>query len=75
MVLGVDLVAAQLRLALAGEMPAFPSPEPRGSAVECRVCAEDPSLGFAPSAGRLLALEVPRAPGSAGTAGASPGTR
>ncbi len=59
MTAGVDLVAAQLRLALAGEMPAFPAPGPRGWAVECRVCAEDPALGFAPSTGRILALEVP----------------
>ena len=60
MVMGVDLVAAQLRLALTGEMPAFPPPEPRGWAVECRVCAEDPAAGFAPSTGRILAWEVPR---------------
>jgi acetyl/propionyl-CoA carboxylase alpha subunit len=59
-VLGVDLVAAQIRLALTGEMPAFPAPEPRGWAFECRVCAEDPALGFAPSTGRILALEIPR---------------
>jgi len=63
MVMGVDLVAAQLRLALTGEMPAFPAPEPRGWAVECRVCAEDPSREFAPSTGRILALEVPRGGG------------
>ncbi len=63
MVSGTDLVAAQLRLALAGEMPAFPStPEPRGFAVECRVCAEDPALGFAPSTGPIHALEVPGEP-------------
>ena len=59
-VMGVDLVAAQLRLAFAGEMPAAPS-APRGWAVECRVCAEDPALDFAPATGRILALEVPRA--------------
>jgi acetyl/propionyl-CoA carboxylase alpha subunit len=60
--LGIDLVAAQLRLALEGEMPPFPSPEPRGSALECRVCAEDPANGFLPSTGRILALRVPREP-------------
>ena len=59
-VLGVDLVAAQLRLALGGGMPEFPAAEPRGWAVESRVCAEDPEAEFAPSIGRILALEVPR---------------
>jgi acetyl/propionyl-CoA carboxylase alpha subunit len=59
-VLGTDLVAAQIRLALTGEMPSFPAPEPRGWAFECRVCAEDPAADFAPSIGRILALEVPR---------------
>jgi acetyl/propionyl-CoA carboxylase alpha subunit len=60
MVLGVDLVAAQIRLALTGEMPPFPPPVPRGWAVECRVCAEDPAAEFAPSTGRILAWEVPQ---------------
>jgi len=60
LVMGVDLVAAQLRLALAGEMVPFPPPEPRGWAVEVRVCAEDPALGFAPSTGRILALQLAR---------------
>jgi acetyl/propionyl-CoA carboxylase alpha subunit len=62
MVSGVDLVAAQIRLALAGAWTGFPDPAPRGWALECRVCAEDPGLGFAPSTGRILALEVPREP-------------
>jgi acetyl/propionyl-CoA carboxylase alpha subunit len=61
-VLGTDLVAAQLRLALGGGMPDLPPPEPRGWAVESRVCAEDPEAEFAPSIGRILALEVPRDP-------------
>jgi acetyl/propionyl-CoA carboxylase alpha subunit len=60
MVYGVDLVAAQVRLALTGEMPPFPPPEPRGWAVESRVCAEDPALGFAPSTGPILAVQLPR---------------
>ncbi|MCK6480143.1 MAG: hypothetical protein L6R43_08315 [Planctomycetes bacterium] len=60
MVTGTDLVAAQIRLALGGEALPFPDPRPRGWAVEVRVCAEDPALGFAPSTGRILALRVPR---------------
>ncbi len=58
-VLGVDLVSAQLHLAVTGELPPLPSPEPRGWAIECRVNAEDPARGFAPSVAPLLALEVP----------------
>jgi len=61
-VYGVDLVAAQIRLALGGGMPDFPSGEPRGWSVECRVCAEDPAREFAPSMGRIAALEAPTAP-------------
>jgi geranyl-CoA carboxylase alpha subunit len=60
LVMGIDLVAAQLRLAFAGEMPAPASAEPRGWCIECRVCAEDPALGFAPSTGRILAMDLPR---------------
>ncbi len=58
-VLGADLVAAQLHLAVSGDMPDLPPPEPRGHAFECRVNAEDPARGFAPSTGPILALEVP----------------
>ncbi len=56
MAMSVDLVAAQLHLALGGVMVPFPPPEPRGWAVEVRVCAEDPALEFAPSTGVILAL-------------------
>jgi len=31
----------------------------RGAAIECRVCAEDPSTGFLPSPGRIRHLQVP----------------
>ncbi len=58
-VTGTDLVAAQIRLTLFGEPLRVPSMEPRGWAVEARVCAEDPSAGFSPSVGRILALEIP----------------
>jgi len=73
-VLGVDLVAAQLRLALAGEMTAFPPGEPRGWAVECRLNAEDPARDFVPSTGRILALEVPHGGAVRFDGGFAPGT-
>jgi 3-methylcrotonyl-CoA carboxylase alpha subunit len=63
MVSGVDLVQAQIRLA-AGEPleAAVGGPSLRGHAVECRVYAEDPAHGFAPSPGRILHLAEPLAP-------------
>jgi 3-methylcrotonyl-CoA carboxylase alpha subunit len=59
-VYGLDLVEWQLRIA-SGERLPFAQADlvARGHAVEARVCAEDPSAGFVPSAGRLARLEWP----------------
>ncbi len=64
MVTGVDLVAAQLRLA-AGEPLGLRQEEiiPHGHAVECRVGAEDPHHGFLPSLGTVDAVREPAGPG------------
>jgi len=63
-VYGVDLACEQIRLAL-GERLSLRQEElvPRGHAIECRVYAEDPLRGFAPSPGRISLLIRPDGPG------------
>jgi len=68
MVTGLDVVKAQLRIAagrpLAGAgIPAGAAIEPRGHAIECRVCAEDPAEGFRPTPGTIALLDEPAGPG------------
>jgi acetyl/propionyl-CoA carboxylase alpha subunit len=60
MLTGLDLVRAQVELALGGPLPAPPSP--RGHAIEVRINAEDPYRGFLPQAGRVLMLSWPHRP-------------
>jgi acetyl-CoA carboxylase biotin carboxylase subunit len=63
-VTGIDLVKAQIRIALGEELP-FRQEDlvQRGHAIECRVYAEDPDAGFMPSPGRIVALRTPDGPG------------
>lgn len=64
MVTGVDLVKSQLRIA-AG-LPLELCQEDihmTGHAIECRVNAENPRLGFRPSPGQINALHMPGGPG------------
>jgi len=63
LVLGIDLVKAQLRIA-AGEPLGFDPAAlfPRGHAIEARVYAEDPARGFAPQAGAIHFAEPPIGP-------------
>jgi acetyl-CoA/propionyl-CoA carboxylase biotin carboxyl carrier protein len=63
-VTGVDLVRAQIKVAL-GE-PLELSQEDvrlRGHAIECRINAEDPSNGFLPSPGTITVYREPSGPG------------
>jgi len=61
---GIDLVAEQIRIA-AGETLRYRQEDIqfRGHAIECRICAEDPSHDFLPSIGRILHLRPAQGPG------------
>jgi acetyl-CoA carboxylase biotin carboxylase subunit len=63
-VTGLDIVQAQLRLA-AGEPLWLRQHDvgSRGHAIECRICAEDPSQQFLPSPGTIAHLREPSGPG------------
>ena len=65
---GVDLVAAQLAIAEGAHVTDIPglehgTPVPHGHAIEFRINAEDPSLGFVPFPGIVERLNVPTGPG------------
>jgi acetyl/propionyl-CoA carboxylase alpha subunit len=63
-ILGLDLVAEQLRIAAGEELGLVQSQlVPRGHAIECRICAEEPEHEFRPATGRVGVLRVPQAPG------------
>jgi len=64
MVAGVDLVMAQLRIAMGESLAAVGVTDlhQRGHAIEARVYAEDPSAGYLPQVGRLVDLRWPDGP-------------
>ena len=74
LVTGLDLVHEQIRIA-AGEPLRCRQDQIdwRGSAIECRVYAEDPDNNFFPSPGKILALDRPAGPGVRVDSGAYPG--
>jgi acetyl/propionyl-CoA carboxylase alpha subunit len=60
-ILGLDLVAEQLRISAGSPLSVRQdSLSPVGHAIECRVCAEEPEHGFRPATGRIAVLEVPQ---------------
>jgi len=64
LVTGIDIVAWQLRIA-AGQPLTISQKDVhwRGSAIQCRVYAEDPDNGFLPSPGTIAGLRLPSGPG------------
>ncbi len=70
---GVDLCAEMISIAL-GEPLSFGSLAPRGHAIECRIYAEDPRRGFAPSPGTIEALRLPNGPGVRNDVGVETGS-
>ncbi len=64
LITGVDLVEWQIRIARGERLDLDPAVAltPRGHAIECRIYAEDPDLGFMPSPGRIAALTAPGGP-------------
>ncbi len=75
MVTGIDLVELQVRIA-AGEKLRIAQGDVtmRGHAVEARVYAEDPAVGFLPTGGDVLGLVEPSAPGVRVDSGLAVGT-
>ncbi len=60
MVTGVDLVEWQIRVACGERLPLLQDEiSARGSAIEARICAEDPARGFLPSSGKIDHLKFP----------------
>jgi len=71
---GVDLVAAQIRIAAGEPLPwSQPDVVPRGHAIEVRVYAEDPMHNDLPQAGPLLLYREPSMPGIRIDAGVTEG--
>jgi len=63
-VVGIDLVRAQIEIAQGGSVPWNQHAlVQRGHAIETRVYAEDPRQGFLPQIGRVAVYHEPRGPG------------
>lgn len=64
LVTGTDIVAIQMHAAETRELPLRQTDvQFHGNAIECRINAESPERGFAPSPGRIREWEIPTGPG------------
>ena len=63
LVLGIDLVREQIRVARGERLPTAGYPPPRGHAIEFRINAEDPIRNFMPTPRRVLRYAPPTGPG------------
>jgi acetyl-CoA carboxylase, biotin carboxylase subunit len=64
MVTGMDIVAEQIKVAYGRPLNRRQEDiEQRGAAIECRINAEDPYNGFAPSTGQISLTQLPTGPG------------
>lgn len=64
MVTGIDLAKNQIRIAAGLPLPFSQNDiKMTGHAIECRINAENPALGFRPSPGRIESLHMPGGPG------------
>ena len=60
---GIDIVAEQLRIAEGDKLRITQTPAPIGHAIEFRINAEDPALGFVPVPGEIEYFQAPTGPG------------
>lgn len=64
MVVGIDLIKEQIRLAAGEKLINYKNSfKLRGHAIECRINAEDPAKGFRPSPGKINIFHTPGGPG------------
>ncbi|MBK9315029.1 MAG: acetyl-CoA carboxylase biotin carboxylase subunit [Acidobacteria bacterium] len=64
LVTGVDLVREQIKVAAGDKLTILQEDiDWKGSAIECRIYAEDPQRNFLPSPGRITRLRTPAGPG------------
>jgi acetyl-CoA carboxylase, biotin carboxylase subunit len=76
LVMGLDLVQWQIRIAAGAVLPfAQKTFTPRGWAIECRITSEDSANGFLPSTGLVEYLHVPSGPGVRWDGGIEAGSR
>lgn len=75
MVVGLDLVELQLQIAQGRSLSdVLPPVKQNGVAIECRLYAEDPGVGYLPQAGTLVDWHVPAAEGIRLDSGVETGT-